>query len=99
MLLKDFEKKWLSSFANGISKKDIEKYVISTENFIWHVFSWELLPTDSYLVGDEARKAYNELSRYKRENALYIEPFENEETFSLLWQDSTCAPFAKFDLV
>ena len=34
---------WLSHFANGISKDNIEKHVVSTGNYLWHVFSWELL--------------------------------------------------------
>ena len=88
MELKEFEKKWLSCFAKDIDKKKIQKYVVSTGNHIWHIFSWELLPEGSYLVGDKARKAYNELAKYERENALYIEPFGIGESFALPWQDS-----------
>ena len=73
MFIQDFEKKWMSSFANGIDKKAIQKYVVSTGNYIWHIFSWKLLPQGSYLVGDAARKAYNNLSKQQRECALYIE--------------------------
>lgn len=43
--LSDFEKRWLKLFASEISEKDIEKYVVSYGNYIWHVFSWELKPT------------------------------------------------------
>ena len=88
MLLKDFEKKWMSSFASGIDENKIQKYVVSTGNYIWHIFSWELLPKGSYLVGDAARKAYNRLSKQQRECALYIDPFGDETSFALSWQDS-----------
>jgi phosphopantetheine adenylyltransferase len=57
MLIKDFEKKWMAFFANGIDQKAIQKYVVSTGNYIWHIFSWELLPKESYLTGDAARAA------------------------------------------
>ena len=88
MLIRDFEKKWMSSFANGIDKKAIQKYVVSTGNYIWHIFSWKLLPQGSYLVGDAARKAYNNLSKQKRECALFIEPFGDKKSFFLSCRDS-----------
>ena len=88
MLIKDFEKKWMSSFANGIDKKAIQKYVVSTGNYIWHIFSWKLLPQGSYLVGDAARQAYNNLSKEQRECALFIEPFEDGKSFSMSYRDS-----------
>jgi hypothetical protein len=89
MLIKDFEKKWMAFFANGIDQKAIQKYVVSTGNYIWHIFSWELLPKESYLTGDAARKAYNNLSKQQRECALYIEPFGDEKTFCMSAQDPT----------
>ena len=88
MFIQDFEKKWMSSFASGIDKKAIQKYVVSTGNYIWHIFSWKLLPQGSYLVGNDARKAYNNLSKQQRECALFIEPFGDEKSFSLSSQDS-----------
>lgn len=88
MVLKEFKKKWLSCFAKGIDKKELQKHVVSPGNHIWHIFSWELLPEGSYLVGDAARKAYNDLAKYERETALYIEPFGTGKSFSLSWQDS-----------
>ena len=88
MVIKDFEKKWMSSFAKGIDKKEIQKYVVSTGNYIWHIFSWKLLPQGSYLVGDDARKAYNNLSEQQRECALFIEPFGDGKSFSMSSQDS-----------
>ena len=93
MLIKDFEKKWMSCFANDIDKEAIQKYVVATGNYIWHVFSWELLPKENYLTGDAARKAYSILSEHQRECALYIERpmahFGDEKSFSLSPKDST----------
>lgn len=67
-----FKKRWLNHFASGVSKKDIEKYVVSTGDYIWHVFSWKLLPEDAYLVGDEARRAYDAADK---KDAIYIDAF------------------------
>ena len=91
MTLNEFEQRWLAAFAEGISKKQLEKYFTSRGNHIWHVFSWELLPEGSFLTGDDAREAYNHLSHRERETALFIEPFENKhpETFSMEWQESS----------
>ena len=43
MTKNEFFSTWLRRFANGISSEKIEKYVVSTGNYLWHVFSWELL--------------------------------------------------------
>ncbi len=90
MTLKEFEEKWLTAFAEGIPKKQMEKHVTSRGNHIWHLFSWKLLPEGSYLTGDDARAAYNYLSHHERETALFIEPFgkKHPETFSMTWQES-----------
>ena len=72
MKLKKFENCWLEHFAAGISKECIEKYVVATGNYIWHIFSWKLLPEETYLVGDSARDAYDMADK---NDAVYIEPF------------------------
>ena len=72
MNLRTFEKQWMNHFASGISKEDIKKYVVSTGNYIWHVFSWKLLPEETYLVGDEARRAYDAADK---KDAMYIDAF------------------------
>ena len=91
MTLNEFEKRWLAAFAEGISKKQLEKYVVSRGNHIWHLFSWELLPEGSYLKGDAAREAYDHISHYERDSALFIEPFgkRHPESFSMTWQESS----------
>ena len=52
-----FINQWLRHFAQGINKDQYEKYV--KDQFIWHVFSWELIKPDGLLIGDAARQAYN----------------------------------------
>ena len=47
--LSDFEKRWLKIFAAEVSKNDIEKYVLESGPFIWHVFSFGLIAKDTYL--------------------------------------------------
>ena len=90
MLLKDFEKRWLAVFAEGISKKQLEECMCHG-HYIWHVFSYELFPAEDYLEGDDAKEAYDSLPVGERENALFIKPFAGKkpETFSLKQKDST----------
>lgn len=68
----DFEKEWIKIFAKGISKKELKEHVLSNGNFIWHVFSWKLIPDNTYLVGNEARIAFDEQDKT---NAIYFEPY------------------------
>lgn len=70
-----FEKRWLQAYAADVSKEDIEKYVIATGKYIWHVFSWNLLPKDSYLTGDSARAAYDVVDKTE---AVCLKPFSQE---------------------
>jgi len=76
----EFYDNWLKNFASDIPKKDIEKYVRATGNYIWHVFSWELLDGKQYLVGDAARKAYDKINKNE---AYCIEWFKDKITKKL----------------
>ena len=58
MTKQKFINQWLRHFAQGINKSQYEKYV--KDQYIWHVFSWELIKPDGLLTGDAARQAYNE---------------------------------------
>ena len=46
--------RWLDVFAAGVSEKDLGEHVLAEGNYLWHLFSWELVP---HLSGDEARNA------------------------------------------
>ena len=58
MTKQKFINQWLRHFAQGINKSQYEKYV--KDQYIWHVFSWELIKPDGLLIGDAARQAYND---------------------------------------
>lgn len=62
----EFYSKWIAAFAGGVSDEDIQKYVVSSEeynNFIWHVFSWNLIKRGSYLTGKAANMAYSRVDK------------------------------------
>ncbi len=88
---------WLEHFAKFVSKNDIEKYVASYGNYIWHVFSWNLLDEKTFLVGDAAKKAYDEIDKG---NALYIEWLQDDDcTKNLDRELYTSASLAQMDEV
>ena len=69
-----FRNNWVTYFAAGIPKKDLDKYVLGRGGLLWHVFSWNLL-RDVFLTGDDARAAYD---RQHKQTALYYEPYEDD---------------------
>lgn len=85
MTKEEFQKAWLARFALGISKCDIQKYVVPTGNLIWHVFSWELLDSKKFHEGDEAKTAYDNIDKC---GAIYIEWFDDDKT-----RESMCGPY------
>ena len=58
MTKQKFINQWLRHFASGLTKDQFEKYV--KDQFIWHVFSWNLIESNGLLVGDAAREAFNQ---------------------------------------
>ena len=58
MTKQKFINQWLRHFAQGINKNQYEEYI--KDQYIWHVFSWELIKPDGLLIGDDARQAYND---------------------------------------
>ena len=66
----EFYNQWLKCFAADISQMDLEKYVVSTGNLIWHIFSWELKDRNDYRSGMAAREAFD---RMEKEDAMYLE--------------------------
>ena len=73
--LSRFETEWLRRFAADIPKKDIKTYVIGFGGYIWHVFSWELLPADSYLKGAAAMAAFDAADKT---GAVCFEPYKED---------------------
>ena len=57
MTKQKFQNQWLRHFAGNLSKEQFEKYI--KDQYIWHVFSWELISYENLLIGNAARTAYN----------------------------------------
>ncbi len=76
----NFINQWLKHFAKDVTKENITKYV--KDQCIWHVFSWNLLSSDAFLTGDDARRAYDETDK---SNCIYCDMFgKNGVTNNLL---------------
>lgn len=88
MTKNEFITRRLGEFAEGIPKKTLKKYVVSNGNLIWHVFSWELLPEGSYLMGDFARTAYDAIDKT---DAICIEYFAEDDCRPVSEQQSSSA--------
>ena len=73
----EFFIKWLENFASAVPQKSIDRYVEEYGHYIWHVFSWDLLDENQYLVGDVARKTYDDLNK---RGAFYINWFKDDHT-------------------
>lgn len=81
-----FFNKWLDAFAKDISDESIQRYVTSTGNYLWHIFSWELVDSGAYLTGNAAGAAYDQADK---QGALYMDWFESDHT--KLVADDLCA--------
>ena len=55
--LKTVKNRWLDTFAAGVSEEDLGKRVLAEGNYLWHLFSWELVP---HLAGEAAKTALAE---------------------------------------
>lgn len=92
---KAFLDRWLRTFAADVPKSDLKKYVTTTGNFIWHVFSWELVPNDKYLKADAARKAYDDADKC---GARYVVIYPEETKPTELTEDMfTASSLDAFD--
>lgn len=56
-----FIKPWLRHFAPNLTKKQFETHI--KDQYIWHVFSYNLIAFDCLLAGDAARVAFNAVSK------------------------------------
>lgn len=93
MTKNEFFSKWLEVFAADIPNKAIEKYVKAIGNYIWHIFSWELLDKSRYLTGEAAKKAYDKIDK---SDAIFIDWFEDEETHDITWELKTANTLDSF---
>lgn len=88
MTKREFYEKWLNHFAKDISEVDKETYIVSAGNYLWHAFSWNLLDEKSFLVGEDAKAAYDKVDKH---SALYIEWFHDDEVKKLPPELNTAA--------
>ncbi len=51
---KAVKSRWLDAFADGVPEADLGKRVLAEGSYLWHLFSWNLVPC---LEGDAARQA------------------------------------------
>ncbi len=52
--IRTVKNRWLDTFAAGVSEEELGKRVLAEGNFLWHLFSWELVP---HLTGEAAQNA------------------------------------------
>ena len=55
--IREVRRRWLEAFAADVSREDLEARALSDGDFLWHLFSWGLVPC---LEGDAARRALSE---------------------------------------
>ena len=75
-----FKSMFIKEYASDVPEDKLYKYVISNGNYIWHLFSWELLSSDKYLEGDKAKKAYDLCDK---SNAIVFAETPKEEFFKI----------------
>lgn len=54
---KDFIQKWLNTFVPNISETFYKDRI--ENQYIWHVFSFDVIEKEKYLIGKKARMAYD----------------------------------------
>lgn len=57
----DFFARWLKEFATDLTDKQYRKYI--HKQYIWHAFSYNIIPKEKYLEGDSARQAYDKANK------------------------------------
>ena len=70
MTKQKFINQWLRHFAKNISKDKIDKYI--KNQYIWHIFSWNLLDSEDFLIGNDARLAYDAMDK---SNCIFCDMF------------------------
>ena len=93
MTFEEFKRVWIAHFAGDVSAKEIEQFVLphgGMSNYLWHVFSWRLLPEEEYWEGDAARQAFDAADK---SDAVLVENWyaENPDCVPLSDQFRTAA--------
>ena len=52
--MKKIKERWLDAFAEGAPEAELGKHVLAEHNYLWHLFSYKMVPC---LEGDAARQA------------------------------------------
>lgn len=81
----EFEKRWLETFAPNLTKEQYNRCYVY--QYLWHIFSYEVIPKCKVMIGDLARKAYEKVDK---DNAIVIQlaPFERNEQTSLISENA-----------
>ena len=61
MTKQKFINQWLRHFAPELSKDQYKQYV--ENQYIWHVFSFNLIESDLLRIGDAARQAFDQIEK------------------------------------
>ncbi|MDE5593902.1 MAG: DUF4275 family protein [Clostridiales bacterium] len=56
-----FFARWLKEFGSELTDAQYRKYI--HKKYIWHAFSYNIIPKENYLEGDAAREAYNKANK------------------------------------
>ncbi len=95
----EFKKNVIETYANNVPKDKIKKYVLSKGNYNWHLFSSVLLHKEGYLIGEEAKEAYD-LCDKTNAIVFYELPknhfFEINDDFMTSQQISSCGELYVF---
>lgn len=73
----EFAEKWLHTFVPDLTKKQYQDAYLYIEQYLWHAFSYEVIPKEKVLSGDMARRAYQHV---KKNNAIVIDMWNDDET-------------------
>ena len=79
MTRQKFINQWLHHFAPNLSKEQFRMYV--KDQYIWHVFSWNLIKADGLLIGDNARHAFNQIVKT---DCICCDMFDNCKVYDKL---------------
>lgn len=87
LTLSKFQNEFIKIYASDVPIDKLKKYVIGKGNYIWHLFSWDLIEQNKYLTGEKAKEAYDKCNK---DNAIIYEECP-EETFSKIDKRYMCS--------